>query len=184
MKIHAFLCLALLAAGCGARAERRAAREVGDSLAVTVLADSAETASLPPARLGLAPPEARLTLVRIAAARADVAAALPEPEPSAPPDREAAAFAEAGDDELRPPIARGPATVRLRAPRRSWLELDVRVDERGEVSDAIAVGGDADSATVRAAIDAALGLRWYPATRRGRAVAVWCRQRFEAGPGR
>ncbi len=76
MKIHTCLCLALLAAGCGARSGRPLAREVGDSLAVTVLADSAETASLPPARTDFARAGARLTLVRIAAARADVAAAL------------------------------------------------------------------------------------------------------------
>lgn len=183
MKLHTPLMLALLACGCGARPERPAVREVGDTLAVTVLADTAEAASLPPAGIGVAEPP-RYTLVRIAAARADVRAPLPAPEPDVPAMREPAADAPAYDDDLRPPIARGPATVRLRASRRGWLELDVRVDENGEVSDAIAVGGDADSATVRAAIDAALGQRWYPATRRGRPVAVWCRQRFEAGPGR
>jgi len=177
------LILAMLAGGCSPRAERPAAREVGDTLALTVLADSAEAGGLPPAAIGVAGPP-RLTLVRIADARAGVRAPLPEPEPCVPAAGETAPEPAEGDDALRPPIPRGPATVRLRASRHGWLELDVRVDEHGEVSDAIAVSGDADSATVQAAVEAALGLRWYPATRRGRPVAVWCRQRFEAGPAR
>jgi hypothetical protein len=90
----------------------------------------------------------------------------------------------ASDDELRPPLPRSAASLRLRAPRRGEVELDVRIDEQGEVTDALPAGGDADPATVRAAIDAALGQRWYPATRGGRPVAVWCRQRYEVGPGR
>lgn len=74
--------------------------------------------------------------------------------------------------------------MRLSGTRAGWLELDVRVDENGEVTDAIPVSGDADSATVRAATESALALRWFPAVRRGRPVAVWCRQRFETGPAR
>jgi hypothetical protein len=183
MKLHAPLMLAMLAAGCAGDRDRPEAVEVGDTLAVTVLADSAEAAGLPPAaRFAGSPP--RLTLVRIAAARADVAAPLPVPEAADPPEAGRAAPAPEGDDALRPPIARGPATVRLGAARRGWLELDVRVDERGEVTDALFARGDADSATARAAIAAALAQRWYPAVHRGRPVAVWCRQRFEAGPVR
>jgi hypothetical protein len=170
--------------GCDRPAPRPAARDLGRDLAVTVLADTAETGGLPPARLAGPAPSARLTLVRIAPARPGLQNALPEPEPSAPPAGERAGDGLAADDELRPPIPRGPATVRLHAPRSGWLELDVRVDEAGEVSDALPAGGDADSSTVRAAVDAALALRWFPATRRGRPVAVWCRQRFEVGPAR
>lgn len=183
MKLHTPLMLAVLAAGCAAGRERPDTVEVGDTLAVTVLADSADAFGLPPAAWSGGAP-LRLTLVRIAAARADVAAPLPMPEAADPPESAGAAPVPASDDALRPPLARGPATVRLGAPRRGWLELDVRVDERGEVTDALVAGGDADSATVRTAITAAFAQRWYPAVRRGRPVAVWCRQRFEAGPAR
>jgi len=182
MKLLNALTIVLLAAGCGARPERPAAVEVGEPLAVTVLADSAEAAGLPLASSSvLGPP--RITLVRIAVARTDLAVPLPEPEPAAPPAAGREAVAAEEDDALRPPIARGPAIVRLRTARRGWLDLDVRVDPRGRVSDAIVAGGDADSATVRAALEAARAQHWYPAVRRGQPVAVWCRQRFEAGPG-
>lgn len=181
-RVFPAMLLALAVFGCGGNAPGRASRAEGETLAVTVLADSAEDASLPPAAAGVAPPP-RLTLLRVAAARDHLAAPLPEPEPAVP-EAEEAPPAPAGDDVLRPPLPRGAALVRLPAARRGWLELDVRVDERGEVSDAIPVGGDADSATVRAAVEAAFATRWYPATRRGAPVAVWCRQRFEAGPAR
>jgi hypothetical protein len=170
------------AAGCGRAPERAATRVAGSELPVTVLADSAEVAGLPPARLFAGLPEAKLILVRVAPARSGVQAALPEPEPSAPALPEGSGEGLAADDALRPPVPRGATTLRVRDGRRAWLELDVRVDENGEVSDALPVAGDTDSATTRGAIDAALGLRWYPATRRGRPVAVWCRQRFELAP--
>jgi hypothetical protein len=186
MKLHTTLCLiGALAAGCGTPSGGRpVAREVGESLAVDVLADSAESGSLPPARLGATPARTTLTLVRIAPARGDVQAPLPLPEPAAPAAGGATAESPRLDDALRPPIARGPATLRLNGPRRGWLELDVRVNENGEVPEAFPVAGDADPATVRAAIEAAKAMRWYPATLRGRPVAVWCRQRFDSGPGR
>ena len=184
MKIHTLLIFGLLLGGCGERFASPKSREVGDTLQVSVLSDSAQAASLPPARVGAGPAGARLTLVRIAPSRADVRAPLPVPEPAAPEAIEPRApESEHGDDELRPPIPRGPAIVRLNGARAGWLELDVRVDENGEVTDAIPVGGDADSATVRAATEAALAMRWFPAVRRNRPVAVWCRQRFETGPG-
>jgi len=163
------------------------ARDAGTDLPVTVLADSAESGALPPARLGPSA-DARLTLVRVAPTRAQVQAALPEPEPSAPAAGEGSAGGAteglATDDELRPPLPRSAARLRLTASTRAFVELDVRVDEQGEVTDAVPSGGDADSVTVRAAIEAALGQLWYPATRAGRPVAVWCRQRYEVGPGR
>lgn len=184
MKLHTLLMFGLLLGGCGERTASPESREVGDALPISVLADSAEGAGLPPARMGSAPDEARLTLVRIAPLRADVRAPLPVPEPAAPEAAEPRAPEASRDDELRPPIPRGPAIVRLSGSRTGWLELDVRVDENGEVTDAIAVSGDADSATVRAATEAALAMRWFPAVRRGQPVPVWCRQRFETGPGR
>ncbi|MCC6349694.1 MAG: energy transducer TonB [Candidatus Eisenbacteria bacterium] len=183
MKLPAAVCLALLALGCAPRAGPRAAREGPETLAVSVLGDTSEAGTLRPARFGAAP-GARLTLVRIATARADIGAALPVPEPSAPPAHDESPTEASGDDILRPPLPRGTATLRVRADRPAWVEFDVRVDEAGEVTDVIAVAGDADPAVVRAATDAALALRWHPATRRGQPVAVWCRQRFEAGPGR
>jgi hypothetical protein len=183
MKIHTLLIFGLLLGGCGERTASRESREVGDTLAVTVLADSAQGVNLPPARTGPGHEGTRLTLVRIAPSRADVRAPLPIPEPAAPETSEPRAPEDSRDnDELRPPIPRGPAIVRLSGARKGWLELDVRVDENGEVTDAIPVSGDADSATVRAATEAALAMRWFPAVRRGRPVAVWCRQRFETGP--
>lgn len=184
MKIHTLVLFGLLLGGCGQRTATPESREVGDRLPVTVLADSGEGASLPPARVGPGEEGARLTLVRIAPLRADVRAPLPVPEPAAPEAAEPRAPEDSRDDELRPPIPRGPAIVRLNGSRAGWLELDVRVDENGEVTEAIPVGGDADSATVRAATEAALAMRWFPAVRRGRPVAVWSRQRFETGPGR
>lgn len=185
MKLHTLLMFGLLLTGCGERTASRESREVGDLLPISVLSDSAQGANLPPARVGPGPEGARLTLVRIAPSRADVHAPLPVPEPAAPEATEPrASEAARDDDELRPPIPRGPAIVRLSGTRAGWLELDVRVDENGEVTDAIPVSGDADSATVRAATEAALAMRWFPAIRRGKPVAVWCRQRFETGPGR
>lgn len=175
--------LALACFGCAGPLPDRPEAGAPETLAVTVLADSAEAAGLPPASPGVARPP-HLTLVRIALGRADVGVALPEPEPGVPGLPESAPAPPAYDDELRPPLPRGATVVRLPAARRGWVELDVRVDERGEVTDAIPVGGEAEPATVEAAAEAAFAQRWYPATRRGEPVAVWCRQRFEAGPAR
>lgn len=95
---------------------------------------------------------------------------LPAPEPPS----------LAMDEDLKPPIAR--TRARLTLPRGAGpgsVELDVRVDERGGVSDALWAGGARDSALVEAAIACALGMRFCPAERAGRPVAVWCRQRFD-----
>jgi TonB family protein len=61
------------------------------------------------------------------------------------------------------------------------VELDVRVDEAGEVTDAVVVAASADSVTQAAATQAALSVRFHPAILRGQPVAVWCRQRFTIG---
>ena len=129
--------------------------------------------------LGVMP--ARMTLVRVAPARAELSVPLPAVESALPEPHVAppAAGELASDDELRAPIVRSDAPLDRARARRGWLELDVRVDENGEVSDAMFAEGDADSATVEAAIEAALAMRFYPAVRAGRPVAVWCRQRFD-----
>ncbi|MGH7730963.1 MAG: energy transducer TonB, partial [Candidatus Eiseniibacteriota bacterium] len=61
------------------------------------------------------------------------------------------------------------------------LELDVRVDEQGDVSEVLWAGGTRDPALVRAGIACARAMRFFPAQRAGRPVAVWCRQRFDFG---
>jgi hypothetical protein len=53
------------------------------------------------------------------------------------------------------------------------------VDERGDVSDALWAAGSEDTSLVRAAIECALAMRFFPALRGDRAVAVWCRQRYD-----
>ena len=84
------------------------------------------------------------------------------------------------DDDLKPPILRDPARLTLpRGARPGSVELDVRVDEQGAVSDAQWAGGAADSALVSVAIECALDMRFFPALQGGRPVAVWCRQRFD-----
>ncbi len=184
------LLLPAILAGCGRAGSphgdggRPPARDVGTELPVSVLADTAETGGLPPAGALARVPPARVTLVRIALARPDVEPALPVPQPSAPAADTRSPEGLAADDVLRPPIPREPLELRLPSGPPGRVDLDVRVDERGEVTDARPAGGDADSATVAAAVRAALRSRWYPATRRGRPVAVWCRQRFETGPPR
>lgn len=107
----------------------------------------------------------------------------PEPEPAPPePHGEPSAVGSlVMDDDLRAPILRDTVQVDRARARRGWVELDVRVDEDGAVSDAMFAEGAADSAAVEAAIEAALAMRYWPAVRSGRAVAVWCRQRFEFG---
>jgi len=167
--------LVALAPGCARRTPPAAA-----GLAVDVRADTALGG-----RLAAPPPPARVWLRRVTPARAP--GALP-PLPAAPP--ESLAFlddpAPAPDVEagLVPPLLRGAGTLALppgwSGPPAS-VELDVRVDESGRVSDALRAAGSRDTALVEAARRCALGMRFYPAQRAGRAVAVWCRQRFDLG---
>ena len=86
------------------------------------------------------------------------------------------------DPGLKPPIPR--ERGRLTSPPGAWghpasVELDVRVSERGDVTEARWAGGERDSARVAAARACALSMRFYPALRGGEPVAVWCRQRFD-----
>jgi len=105
-------------------------------------------------------------------------AAMPPPEPLPP-------LALEIDPGLKPPILRVPARLDLPAlsSRAVAVEIDVRVSESGEVTGVRWAGGGADPALVAAATACARGMRFYPALRAGRPVAVWCRQRFDF-PGR
>jgi hypothetical protein len=134
-------------------------------------------------RLAVRPPVARVWLARVAPARSALIA-LPPPEavPESLPPVEDATPAPAAEIGLMPPVLRAPA--RLWAPpgqgaAADWVDLDVRVDETGAVSEAIWMDGSVDTALVAAARSCALSMRFYPALRAGRAVAVWCRQRFD-----
>jgi len=60
----------------------------------------------------------------------------------------------------------------------------VRVDETGEVTDALWTDGSTDSMLVQVATECALSMKFYPALQVGRPVPVWCRQRFDFGGGR
>jgi hypothetical protein len=154
---------------------------------VRVLGDSGSAVPLVVRR----PPEVRAWVSRVTPARppSDLAHSVPPEEAPGtefdpletrlpdPPRLEV-------DEGLRPPIPRGEAVLRLQTPRRdrpAWVELEVRVDESGLVSDALWSGGSDDSLLVSRAIEAALGLRFFPALQAGRPVAVWCRQRFDFG---
>ena len=175
----------LLVLGCSPGRPGQSVGTGGTELPVSALADSAERWTLPAAPLAadtVARP--RLTLQRISPSRASLKLPLPNADPAPPPVADPDASAREGlaiDDELRPPIARSASTLTMKGARRGWVELDVRVDEQGEVSDAVVVEAMADSATQAAAVEAAYAVRFHPATQRGKPVAVWCRQRFEVG---
>lgn len=162
--------------GCGRDAPPPASPHARDA---RVLADTALGAGLPPGRIdSIAPPP--LTAMRIAPAGGDGRVPPPEVAPDAPP-APASSDRLPVDDRLRPPILRSTARLSLGAGAHGAVEFDVHVDEDGAVDDVRWVSGDADSATVRAAMAAASRLRYYPAQRAGLPVAVWCRQRFDAG---
>jgi TonB family protein len=174
------LLLLALGCACGPEPERsRPARAV--PLAVQVYADTGRAE-----RLEVRPPPARVWLARVAPARlAAPAPELPEAEfesGSLPPIEPAAPALEV-DAGLKPPVLRAAAPLVLPrgGRRRARVELDVRVDETGRVSDASWAGGSADTALSAAARRCALAMRFYPALRGGKPVAVWCRQRFDLG---
>jgi hypothetical protein len=176
--VRVLLC-GLALGGCERRsAEPRAVIRVP----VDVLADSS-LATLTPF---FPHPRARVRPGRVRPARPLAQGpALPDalPDTSLP---EAPPVAARADDRLEPPILRTPGRLVLPAPsarairsRVLWIDLDLRVDETGAVTQANWAGGLGDSAFVAAARRWALGMRFYPALRRGEPVAVWCRQRLE-----
>jgi len=158
-------------------------------LPVDVFADTARDVRLADSMLAFAPappettaaPRASVWLARVSpTAPALIDPSLADAEPEAgewpePPTLEI-------DEGLKPPIPRG--SSRLIVPRGAdpgWVELDVRVDETGAVSDVEWGGGAIDSARVEAATACAFAMRYFPALQDGRAIAVWCRQRFDFG---
>lgn len=180
--------LALLFAGACGEPDTREVREPASRLPLRIEADSGRTIALAVP----SPEQARAWLQRVsrtAPARVTPPVTLDLPPPQAPPETlpvEPGTPEELVIDEgLKPPILRRPALLRLPAERGRVLlvDLDVRVNETGEVSDARWAGESTDSSAVRAALDCARVMRFHPALQRGRPVAVWCRQRFEFGRG-
>jgi hypothetical protein len=181
-----------VAAGC----ERRVSgpvRAPAVPLPLQVLADTGRTRTLP-----VPPPAvARAWLERVQRDRpprvppAEVTPApvlsVPPPEarPEAPPLANEPVDVLVVDDDLHPPIPIGTTPVQLPSGRGRMVgvDLDVRVDESGAVSDAVWAGGSQDSAAVAAVTTCALAMRFHPAIQHGRPVAVWCRQHFEFGAG-
>jgi protein TonB len=168
--------LALAAAGCQ--------RERSDPVPATALA--VEVTAGPPADSAAPAPRASVWLERVSESRAAAPEPpLPEPAPdSAIPE----AAPRAPDAALLPPVLLEPAPLLVppagrKARGSESVEIEVQVSERGEVTVARYAGGDADSARVAAAIACARGMRFLPARRGERAVAVWCRQRFEFARG-
>ena len=119
----------------------------------------------------------------VAPARAQLDLPPPAAEVAEPPASPAAEPSEPSALQLKPPIPRGSPRVEASG-RGGKVTLDVRVDETGAVTDVALVGTDADSLTVLAATNAALGARYYPALLGDRRVAVWTRQEFDVTRGR
>ena len=177
----ALLALALLAAGCGRGRPPESPARLPRELPLTVLADSARGVTLTPSRTVSAPAPARLVLLAVSQQRAAPAASPPEVPPAEPPAPSGAVDRLPVDLGLHAPIPLAPARLALAGGTRGWVELDVRVDERGDVTEAIFAAGAADTSLMRRAVDAAMAMRYRPARRAGQPVAVWCRQRFEVG---
>jgi hypothetical protein len=178
--------LALAGPGCGRSRPARTMRSA--PLAVQVYADAGRGMRLP-----VRGPGARAWLARVSPERPAPVTPAPAPPAPAPPAPEPGGMppaAEPGpalevDPGLKPPVLRGPAVLDMPVQwRQGSLELDVHVDEHGEVDRALPATAGADSALVAAARRCALRMRFYPALRSGRPVAVWCRQRFDFGGGR
>lgn len=186
-------CVGLAIAGCGReRAESRAQVPQPVTLPIEVLADTGrawEADYIPGTVLG-----ARAWLARVSdsppvspGAAVPKPAAIEVPLPDAAPDTllpdwpsPPALEIPAG---LEPPILRSAAPLRIPRGRHAnaSVELEMRVDERGEVSDVRWAGGSSDPALVEAAIECARSMRFIPARRGGEPVAVWCGQRFDFG---
>jgi TonB family protein len=141
-------------------------------------ADHALDSARPPAA-----PAASVWLARVSPAAPDTLQP-PAPAPAEPPER--AGLEEPPsleiDPGLKPPILRSAAPLRVPPLGRGVaVELDVRVDETGTVTDAEWAGGASDSLLVTAATECAQSMRFFPAIQAGKPVAVWCRQRFDFG---
>ena len=162
-------------AGCG-----RDTRQQASPAALDVEVWSDTSRSVP---LRVEPPRAVRVWVRsVSPSRpAAIEAPLPSANAGIPPPESLPPPALEIDSGLKPPILREPARLILPAasPRAEPVELDVRVSETGEVTEARWAGGSPNPARVAAATACARAMRFYPALKGGRPVAVWCRQRFD-----
>ena len=172
-------CLVLVFACLGCTRERKAAPATLP-LDVEVRADTAGQ------RLTIQQPapEARIWVASVASVRpSPPQVSLPDapqdsmiPEPPPPPMLDI-------DDDLKAPILKHQALLSLPAGYRprgaESVELDVRVDENGEVTDALWAGGSSSAPLVQAATECALRMRFFPALQNGQPLPVWCRQRFD-----
>lgn len=171
----------LVVLGCG---RGRAVEEAPRALPVDVFADTGRTYAL---RAEV--PEVPVEQARGAAWLARVSpsrGAIPE-GPAIDPGHETLSVplpeppSLVVEEGLKPPLPRTRVPLAVPAGASGSVELDVRVDEDGTVSDAVWAGGTREPAMVRAAVDCARAMRFYPAQRAGRPVAVWCRERFDFG---
>jgi TonB family protein len=182
--VAALLVAALITTSCGR------APVVGDApraLPVDVYADTGRTVVLhaepPPSPASPEPlPRGSAWLARVSPSRG-VIAEMPEVvagsetltvAPSEPP-------ALVVEDGLKPPLPRASVPLAVPPGARGSVELDVQVDEQGTVSAVRWANGTRNPAMVRAAIECARAMRYFPAQRAGRPVAVWCRERFDFG---
>jgi TonB-like protein len=190
LEIFLGVTIAVTLLGCDRPAAVR--RELPRAIPVSVLADSGGSAplrvTLPSATGALSAPgsgpgrPAGVWLDRVTPVSHPAQPPLPEAAPDTSPPPPTPAGLEASD-RLQPPIPRAVGVLRVPRGRRGGrVELDVLVDQRGQVVEARWAGGDSDSARVRAATECAEAMTFYPALLRGRPVEVWCRQRFEFGP--
>jgi TonB family protein len=152
------------------------------AIPVDVMADTGRSAPLRVGAPERPPARASVWLARVSPTRP---ASLPVPSFEMTPETLATSFAPPPalevDEGLKPPLPRSRAPLRVPAGARGFVELDVQVDERGRVADARRAGGRDDPLLVRAAVECARGMHFYPALRAGKPVAVWCRQRFDFG---
>ena len=150
-------------------------------MAVNVMADTGRTERLhieKPSEPGTPP---KVWLAKVSPSRpAPLDPALPVPSPDLVPAPQDPPVLQV-DEDLKPPILRRAGNLVPPIGRKGSIELDVRIDEDGDVSDALWAGGSSDSLLVDAAVSCALEMRFYPALQGGRPVAVWCRQRFDFG---
>ncbi len=179
----------IVSVALGAWACRPGRPGTAQPLALSVRA-SADTGRME--HLEIRPPRpARAWLARVTPTRpAPLSPPLPDAPPDTAPPEPSARPALEVEPGLLPPVLRAAAPLVIpdgagasSAVRFEAVELDVRVSETGEVTDVLAAGGNADPALVEAARACARRMHFYPARRAGEPVAVWCRQRFEFGPG-
>jgi len=185
-----FLALGLGCGGCGRAPGEGRSRPPHPGAQPLALSVQATSDTGPMQRLEIRPPPpARDWMTRVTPSRP---VALHPPLPEAAPDTLIPASPTPPvlevDPGLEPPILRGPAPLAVppaghRVRRFEFVDLDVRVSETGEVTDVLPAGGNADPDLVAAAGSCARRMHFYPALRGGQPVAVWCRQRFDFGPG-